>query len=108
MIKEKDLIHRLRDILKEQMEGSNGEVWQFQEIDRIIHLLPHNEINKNFHGTIEEIHAYVNNITTEQAINEHIHFNETNISRWLEELAMLEDGGGAVTIDYYQRKGREI
>ncbi|MCD8509976.1 MAG: YtzH-like family protein [Bacillus sp. (in: Bacteria)] len=108
MIKEKDLLHRLRDILKEQQYMLDGEVSQFQEMNRIIDLLPYEELNKNFHGTIEEINTYVNNLTTNQPIKEHIEVNKPNISRWLEELEMLEDGGGAVTIDYEQRKGREI
>lgn len=89
-------------------EKSNEE--QFTHLERSMKKLNLNKdnINDNFTGTIEEVKVYVSHRPNHDALSEHIRLNSENIKRWIEELQLLHDGGGAVTIDYEQRKGREI
>ncbi|MDQ0254978.1 hypothetical protein J2S74_002360 [Evansella vedderi] len=105
----RELLLNLQQILLEQREQKAGNIEQFQEMKKIMKQIPSDQINPNFKGTIDEISAYINHdIRTKNEINEHVKHHTLNISRWQEELSMLRAGGGAVTIDYEQRMGREI
>ncbi|MBU9713736.1 YtzH-like family protein [Evansella tamaricis] len=102
------LIYELKKLLKEQKEGKNGTSIYFKKMSDIVKTLRTGTINDNFKGTLQEIHIYVNDGQFHPNPYSHISHHKLNISRWVEELEMLESGGGAVTIDYDDRKGREI
>lgn len=98
-------------ILKGQISSPN-QVKEEQFIALELSLLQleqkREKINDNFKGTLDELLAYVTQRSEAPTLTEHTLLNESNIRRWIQELHLLRDGGGAVTIDYEQRKGREI
>lgn len=81
---------------------------QINQIEGIIKVLREEKMNENFDGTIQEIHAFLDNLKDTDKPDDLVVHHKLNISRWLDELQFLEEGGGRVTLDYEQRKGREI
>ncbi|MBU9721073.1 MULTISPECIES: YtzH-like family protein [Bacillaceae] len=102
------LIRTLKNLLAEQFELKKGTSIHFQTMDEILKALRVQNINENFTGTLQEIHAYVSEGQFHPNPYAHIQLHKMNIERWVKELELLSVGGGAVTIDYEQRKGREI
>ncbi|WP_078594989.1 hypothetical protein [Evansella clarkii] len=109
---EKDeMIQQVREILKEQLRTKDAENGQLSELDALLSSLKEKHFNANFSGTVEEIHAYTKTAletSSKDKLRTHVEHHHLNLARWLEELDLLKAGGGAVTIDYEQRKGREI
>ncbi|UTR11436.1 hypothetical protein MM300_03645 [Evansella sp. LMS18] len=109
---EKDeMIQQVRAILKEQLKTKDAGNGQMRELDDLLSSLREKHFNANFSGTVEEIHAYTKTAletNSKDKLQAHVEHHHLNLSRWLEELNLLKAGGGAVTIDYEQRKGREI
>ncbi|WP_026671677.1 hypothetical protein [Alkalihalobacterium bogoriense] len=95
-------------ILQEQIKTGDGTPLQFAtlktEIKRIRFT---HDIDPNFKGTFDELETYITTNSDANSTQEHIKLNEMNIKRWMDELHLLMHGK-AVTIDYNQRKGREI
>ncbi|PYZ93799.1 hypothetical protein CR194_11675 [Salipaludibacillus keqinensis] len=102
------ILEQLQSLLKQQKENSGGTKEEFNKIEGIIKVLREENINENFDGTIQEIHSYVDKSKETDSLDEWVQFHKLNLSRWVEELSLLIDGGGKVTIDYEQRKGREV
>ncbi|MFA9559077.1 YtzH-like family protein [Evansella sp. AB-rgal1] len=102
------MVDHVKDILKEQLVLKTASESQFERLDKIISQLRDEFINENFQGTIEEIHSYVKNSPRDKEMDDFVNLHRLNITRWLEELTLLNEGGGAVTIDYKQRQGREV
>lgn len=78
--------------------------------DMISHLtaLETSSVNENFTGTIEEIRSFADILKDTDSTEDFIMHHKLNLSRWTEELQILEEGSGGVTLDYEQRKGREV
>ncbi|WP_078555544.1 YtzH-like family protein [Bacillus alkalicellulosilyticus] len=95
-------------ILKAQLEAVDSSSDQFSILkDEIEKVVTMEEIDPNFKGTLQEIKSYVSTAANSHSYKEHIKLNDLNIKRWIEELERLMRSE-AVTIDYEQRKGREI
>ncbi|UTR15650.1 hypothetical protein MM221_03415 [Salipaludibacillus sp. LMS25] len=86
-------------ILKNQtISGLNEAIKELRSMD----------LNPNFTGTIQEIHIFADKVVTSSHPNDVVYHHSLNIARWIEEVGLLINGGGKVTIDYEQRKGREV
>ncbi|WP_017726528.1 hypothetical protein [Halalkalibacterium ligniniphilum] len=66
------------------------------------------DIDPNFQGTLDELQLFFKEGQQEEQHEDFIPYYDLNIKRWIEELTLLGNGSKAVTIDYQQRKGREI
>ncbi|MDG5787730.1 YtzH-like family protein [Evansella sp. AB-P1] len=104
------IVERVKSILLEQVKSHRTSVEEFQKLEQLLKIIEDEEINDNFEGTLQEIRSYIDRCPTPQGreLDEYVNLHRLNISRWIEELSMLNEGGGAVTLDYEQRKGREI
>ncbi|MCR6095471.1 hypothetical protein HXA34_15155 [Salipaludibacillus agaradhaerens] len=91
--------------LKETPILKNQTIFRLNET---IKELRNMELNPNFTGTIQEIHIFADKVITSSHPNDVVHHHSLNIARWIEEVGLLINGGGKVTIDYEQRKGREV
>ncbi|UCZ52330.1 YtzH-like family protein [Bacillus shivajii] len=102
------LIREMISIIDNQERTEKGSERDFQRLVNIIYEFRNDVYNENFQGTLQEIKAYAQkrkeSVTLDEHINNHLH----HMSRWKEELTLFLNGGGAVTIDYEQRKGREV
>ncbi|RKL66774.1 hypothetical protein CR203_13115 [Salipaludibacillus neizhouensis] len=105
-----DLLQSLLDHQKKTETASTetASIEEFTKMDGVLATLREESINENFLGTIQEIHTYVDNGRESSNRTELVKHHHLNLSRWVEELQLLNEGGGKVTIDYEQRKGREI
>ncbi|MGJ9382333.1 YtzH-like family protein [Salipaludibacillus sp. CF4.18] len=104
----KQRIDLLQSLLDHQKKTETASIEEFTKMDGVLATLREESINENFLGTIQEIHTYVENGRESSNRNELVRHHHLNLSRWVEELHLLNEGGGKVTIDYEQRKGREI
>lgn len=96
-------------ILVEQLRTKSSNLSDLKRIINIIENLNENEeIDPNFQGTIDELKVYATTLLEASNLSEHIKLNDLNIKRWIEELNSIMKGSEAITIDYEQRKGREI
>ncbi|ADU31537.1 hypothetical protein [Evansella cellulosilytica] len=102
-----EVISELKYLLDKQFSGKMEE-GDFDQISSKIKIIKEVNINENFVGTIQELNHYVDNFTESENVQDYVSVNYPNIKRWIDELTLLEQGGGAVTTDYEQRKGREI
>jgi len=102
------LLEQFQSILKQQLQKGTATNEEFNQLRGIVKVLREEELNENFQGTLQEIHSFVDKSDDTNNLNEFIQLHKLNLSRWVEELSMLIDGGGKVTIDYEQRKGREV
>ncbi|MBU8905251.1 YtzH-like family protein [Desertibacillus haloalkaliphilus] len=97
------------DILEAQKKHQSGTDEQFHVLaEQLHHLTAKEEVDPNFLGTVAELKAYIETKDQSESIAEHVRLNELNIKRWIIELTLLAKGSQAVTIDFEQRKGREI
>lgn len=104
----KQTVDLLQSVLKQQKINETASLEEFTKMKGMIEPLKEELINENFEGTIQEIHVYVMNGLASSNRKELVTHHKLNLARWIEELELLNDGGGQVTIDYEQRKGREI
>ncbi|MEB1807853.1 MAG: hypothetical protein LPK26_11295 [Bacillaceae bacterium] len=95
-------------ILQSQLEKGTTSFSQCEILKNEISIIISDEIDPNFKGTLQEILAYCKTIQESEDKIEHIKLNDLNLKRWIEELHLVMKGSEAVTIDYDQRKGREI
>ncbi|MDE5415859.1 YtzH-like family protein [Alkalihalobacterium chitinilyticum] len=95
-------------ILQSQLEKGTTSFSQCENLKNEISIIISDEIDPNFKGTLQEILAYCKTIQDSDDTIEHIKLNDLNLKRWIEELHLVMKGSEAVTIDYDQRKGREI
>jgi len=102
------MLEQFQSILKQQLQKGTATNEEFNQLRGIVKVLREEELNENFQGTLQEIHSFVDKSDDTNNLNEFIQLHKLNLSRWVEELSMLIDGGGKVTIDYEQRKGREV
>ncbi|WP_026690713.1 hypothetical protein [Alteribacter aurantiacus] len=103
-----ETITKLRKLLIHMKNREHTTENDFEKMQGFVKELRHDEINENFEGSIVEMDAFIDERTTSSNLKEHIQLHQMNIARWIEELEMLRDGDGGVTIDYEQREGREI
>ncbi|SES35053.1 YtzH-like family protein [Salipaludibacillus aurantiacus] len=102
------ILEQLQSLVKQLKEKEEGTKDEINKIEGIIKSLKEEPLNENFSGTIQEIDAFIETAKESKETNELIKYHKLNLSRWTEELSLLIDGGGKVTFDYEQRKGREI
>lgn len=102
------MLEQFQSILKQQKQKGTATNNEFNQLRGIIKVLRKEKLNENFHGTIQEIHSFIDKADKTENLNDFIQHHQLNLSRWVEEISLLIDGGGKVTIDYEQRKGREI
>lgn len=102
------MLEQFQSILKQVKQKETATNEEFNQLRGIIKVLREEKFNENFHGTIQEIHAFIDKADETENLNEFIQLHKLNLSRWVEEISLLIGGGGKVTIDYEQRKGREI
>ncbi|MFV8827627.1 YtzH-like family protein [Alkalihalobacterium sp. APHAB7] len=95
-------------ILQSQLEKGTTSFSQCEDLQEEISKMIQDDIDPNFKGTLQEILAYCKTIKESEDAMEHIKLNDLNLTRWIEELHLVMKGSEAVTIDYDQRKGREI
>ncbi|AOM82159.1 hypothetical protein [Salisediminibacterium beveridgei] len=100
-----DQLQKILVIVKENERVTDNQI---NQIEGIIKVLREEPLNENFDGTIQEIHSFLDNLKDTKTPDELVTHHKLNLSRWIDELHFLEEGGGAVTLDYEQRKGREI
>ncbi|OLO40201.1 hypothetical protein BTR23_06795 [Alkalihalophilus pseudofirmus] len=96
------------EILQSQLKKGTSSYSHFERLQEEISNVIKKEIDPNFKGTLQEINVYCKTAKESHNIGEHINLHDLNIKRWLEELHLVMTGSEAVTIDYDQRKGREI
>ncbi|TMW71771.1 YtzH-like family protein [Alteribacter natronophilus] len=101
-------VTQAKTILEKMKDAEGAGEGTFLELQSCMKMLKREQVNDNFEGTIKEIDAFVDERKNSASNEEHIHFHRQNISRWIEELTMLNDEKSGVTIDYSQRGGREI
>ncbi|WP_280769965.1 YtzH-like family protein [Salipaludibacillus daqingensis] len=102
------MLEQFQSILKQQKQKGTATREEFNQLRGIIKVLRDEKLNENFDGTIQEIHAFIDKADETENLTDLIEHHKLNISRWIEEISLLIDGGGKVTIDYEQRKGREV
>ena len=105
------LITKLEVLLMEQKQLQTADQELLSKMDGILESLRKKSYIQDFEGTFSEIHAFTTtalDFNEREESNKYVESHRLNLSRWLEELSLLADGGGAVTIDYEQRKGREV
>ncbi|UOE93499.1 hypothetical protein [Alkalihalobacillus sp. LMS39] len=99
---------KMTDILEEQLKTGDGTALQFATLSTEIKRLRFTtDIDPNFTGTFDELETYISTVSQASSAQEHIKLNDLNLKRWIDELHLLMHGK-AVTIDFNQRKGREI
>jgi hypothetical protein len=101
-------LNQARTILENMKKKEGTGEGTFLELQSSIKMLKNDHLNDNFEGTIEEIDAFIDERKNSASNEEHVVYHSQNISRWIEELTMLNDEQSGVTIDYKQRGGREI
>ena len=102
------MLEQFQSILYQQLQKGTATNREFDQLRGIIKNLREERLNENFHGTIQEIHSFIDKADETENLNDFIEHHQLNLSRWVEEISMLLEGGGKVTIDYEQRKGKEI
>ncbi|WP_416151538.1 YtzH-like family protein [Salipaludibacillus sp. HK11] len=103
-----NLLGQLQTILEQLQQKNEATKDDFNQLKEVAQELRTDKFNENFHGTIQEIHAFADKSEETNNLNELVQHHGLNLSRWIEEISLLIDGGGKVTIDYEQRKGREV
>ncbi|RNA70396.1 hypothetical protein [Alteribacter keqinensis] len=103
-----ETITKLRKMLIHMKNREHTSDNDFKKMQTYVKELREEEVNENFEGSIVEMDAFIDERTNSSTLKEHIKLHEMNIARWIEELEMLKDGDGGVTIDYEQRESREI
>ncbi|WP_216831809.1 YtzH-like family protein [Alkalihalobacterium elongatum] len=97
------------ELLETQLKQGVTTLEQCEELQEKISIIrQEEEIDPNFQGTLQELQAYCITVKESNNLSEHVTFNDLNLKRWIEELQLVMTGSEAVTIDYDQRKGREI
>lgn len=102
------MLEQLQSIFKQIKEKESVSQEELNQVEGIIKVLREESLNENFEGTIQEIHTFSDKIKETDNPDNLVKHHKLNLSRWTEELGLLIDGGGKVTIDHEQRKGREV
>ncbi|MCR6111698.1 hypothetical protein HXA35_15220 [Bacillus sp. A301a_S52] len=103
-----ELLKDVQTLLCELKEAPFLKNQTIFRLNAAIKELRNMDLNPNFTGTIQEIHTFADKVITSSQPDDVLHHHSLNIARWIEEVGLLINGGGKVTIDYEQRKGREV
>lgn len=99
---------QLITLLKKQWRTKDTSKDFFVQLKNELEIIKQAEFDPNFRGTINELSNYINSGLEQQKNEEEIYLHDLNYKRWIEELELLVHGSSAVTIDYKQRKNRQI